>query len=474
MQAVPISLLHPVARNRTRTVLVASADRNFRQRVAEILTGLRWQVREAEGGAQAWTEAEAAAPEAVIVDSWLPDLDLAEFLTDFRVRFPHVDLVTASGISAEESPRGPYRQELLYALRRSQDTDTAAWNTAPALNRLLPPSGRLGPATSNSIAAPGDAWPGLGPGLGPGPGLDPSEPISIAPVRMSGLAGGATPHPGLPKAVPMRPDPVGNGRPAGGDLRVIERLPELIGNAPCMLEVSRRIRLVADRMTPVLIEGPTGSGKELVAEALHRLSSRNRKPFVAINCAAIPEALLEAELFGHTRGAFTGAVQGRVGRIESANGGTLFLDEIGEMPLALQSKLLRFVETSELQRVGDNETIKVDVRILAATHRPLAEHTQTGAFRADLYYRLAVFLIRTPSLAEHAQDLTLLVDHFLEKMGREEPVKRIDLPAMAKLAAHGWPGNVRELEHVLERAAILAGDEPLLTPQEIDFGFSVN
>jgi DNA-binding NtrC family response regulator len=179
-------------------------------------------------------------------------------------------------------------------------------------------------------------------------------------------------------------------------------------------------------------------------------------------------------LFGHTRGAFTGAVQGRVGRIESADGGTLFLDEIGEMPLALQSKLLRFVESSELQRVGDNETVKVDVRIVAATHRPLAEHTQTGTFRADLYYRLAVFLIRTPALSEHAEDLTLLVEHFLAKMGREAPVKRIDQPAMAKLAAHSWPGNVRELEHVLERAAILAGDESVLTQQEIDFGSTVH
>jgi len=127
-----------------------------------------------------------------------------------------------------------------------------------------------------------------------------------------------------------------------------------------------------------------------------------------------------------------------------------------------------------LQRVGDNETVKVDVRIVAATHRPLAEHTQTGSFRADLYYRLAVFLIRTPSLAEHAQDLTLLVDHFLEKMGRDAPVKRVDQPAMAKLAGHAWPGNVRELEHVLERAAILAGDEAVLTAQEIDFGLTVH
>jgi DNA-binding NtrC family response regulator len=241
-----------------------------------------------------------------------------------------------------------------------------------------------------------------------------------------------------------------------------------------MLEVSRRIRLVAQRLTTVLIEGPTGSGKELVAEALHRLSPRSRKSFVAINCAAIPEALLEAELFGHTRGAFTGAVKGRIGRIESADGGTLFLDEIGEMPLALQSKLLRFVESGELQRVGDNETVKVDVRIVAATHRPLAEHTKAGTFRADLYYRLAVFLIRTPSLTEHANDLPQLVDHFMQRLGRETPVKRVDPGALAKLTQHDWPGNVRELEHVLERGSILAGTDAVLTAREIDFGLLVN
>jgi len=442
--------------------LVASADRSFRQRLTEILTGLRWKVREAESGAQAWGEAEIAVPEAIVVDSWLPDLDLAEFLTDFRGRFPQVDLVSAGGPPDQESPRGPYRQELLYALRRSQDTDTAAWNTAPAL--LSPSEAQaqihtpfrpdLFPAAARSLLAGGASMPeAIATPIQPG-----SSPITSAPMTSAATA-----------TVPMRTD-----TSAASDLKSIDRLPEMIGNAPCMLEVSRRVRLVAQRMTPVLIEGPTGSGKELVAEALHRLSARGRKPFVAINCAAIPEALLEAELFGHTRGAFTGAVQGRIGRIESADGGTLFLDEIGEMPLALQSKLLRFVESSELQRVGGNETVKVDVRIVAATHRPLAEHTKTGTFRADLYYRLAVFLIRTPSLLEHAQDLTLLVDHFMGRMGREAPIKRLDPSAMAKLAAHDWPGNVRELEHVLERAAILAGDEAVLTSREIDFGFSVN
>ena len=434
---VPVPPTHP--RIRTRTALVASADRSFRQRLTQALTGLRWQVREAEGGAEAWAEAETAHPEALIVDSWLPDLDLNEFLSDFRGGFPGVDVVAAGASSADESPRGPYRQELLYALRSSQENDGAAWNAvgasfAPGFLELpkveLPkaPVSRPGP-TSDSNAMK--------------------------------LAGGAQ------KAIPVL-------RTAVCESESAERLPELIGNAPCMIEISRRVRLVAPRLTPVLIEGPTGSGKELVAEALHRLSSRNRKPFVAINCAAIPESLLEAELFGHTRGAFTGAVQGRTGRIEAADGGTLFLDEIGEMPPGLQSKLLRFVECGELQRVGDNETLRVDVRIIAATHRPLASQAQSGAFRSDLYYRLAVFLIRTPALNEHAQDLPRLVEHFLEKLGRHTPRKCVDQGAMAKLAAHDWPGNVRELEHVLERGVILAGDQPVLTSREIDFGLSVN
>jgi DNA-binding NtrC family response regulator len=445
--SLPVSILPSAPRIRPRTALVTSADGSFRRRLAEILTGLRWQVREAEGGAQAWAEAATTPPEAIIVDSWLPDLELAEFLKDFRGTFPQVDLVTAGSTSTDESPRGPYRQELLYALRRVQDTDTAAWKTAPAFK---------GPSERTQA----EPWPSV-----PHPAT-----IPVPPAASNLPAFPVLPQPESSSAVPIRAV-----LPArGADAEPSDRLPELIGNAPCMIEVGRRVRRVAPRMTPVLIEGPTGSGKELVAEAVHRMSSRNRKPLVAINCAAIPEALLEAELFGHTRGAFTGAVQGRTGRIEAADGGTLFLDEIGEMPLGLQAKLLRFVESGELQRVGDNETAKVDVRIVAATHRPLAQDAQAGSFRPDLYYRLAVFLIRTPALAEHTQDLSLLVDHFLQLMGREAPVKRVDPGAMAKLAAHHWPGNVRELEHVLERGAILAGDEAVITAREIDFGFTVN
>ncbi|HWE86706.1 MAG TPA: sigma-54 dependent transcriptional regulator [Terracidiphilus sp.] len=431
----------PAPRTRPRTALLISSDVSFRRRLAQTLTGLRWQVREAASGAEAWAEADTAAPEAVILDAWLPDLELAEFMRDFRGSFPRVDVLTTEGQQSQDGPRSPHRQELLYALRMSQDTDTAAWNTAPDLDDARP------------LQVIADTR---------------KPPVSVAPLPATPFVPleqqSALPAPYGPVLVPV--PAVAAARPAPQ----IERLPELIGNAGSMLEVSRRIRLVAPRSTPVLIEGPTGSGKELVAEALHRLSPRSRKPFFAINCAAIPEALLEAELFGHTRGAFTGAVQGRMGRIEAADGGTLFLDEIGEMPLALQAKLLRFVECGELQRVGDNETVRVDVRVVAATHRQLAKSAAEGTFRSDLYFRLAVFLIRTPALIAHVADLPLLVSHILEKLGRTEPVKRIDEAAMTCLMEHPWPGNVRELEHVLERGAILAGESATITAAEIDFG----
>jgi len=429
-------------RIKPRTALIASADGSFRQRLSTILSGLRWQVREAHGGAQAWGEAMDSQPETIIVDSWLPDLDVVEFLREFHASFPNVDIVRNDSTPVKETAASPFRQEVFYALRQIENTDTAAWNSAPLLeDRQVPPVRSLSRPSSFSEPAS-------------------SAKNSATADRMDGCA--------------AERQMVRISSSVSSSAARTERICELIGESACMLEVSRRIRRVAPRNTPVLIEGPTGSGKEIVAEALHRLSTRSRKPFVTINCAAIPEALLEAELFGHTRGAFTGAVQGRTGRIEAADGGTLFLDEIGEMPLGLQAKLLRFVECGELQRIGDNETVKVDVRIIAATHQPLAQHKNSGQFRADLYYRLAVFLIRTPSLSERPEDLQLLVDHFLAKMGREMPVKKIDQSAMEMLLAHSWPGNVRELEHVLERAAILAGDEPMLTSSEIDFGDALN
>jgi transcriptional regulator with GAF, ATPase, and Fis domain len=250
----------------------------------------------------------------------------------------------------------------------------------------------------------------------------------------------------------------------------MQSLPEMIGESAPMRELARLIRLVAPRSTTVLIEGETGAGKEVVAKALHRLSDRATKPFAVLNCAAIPEALLEAELFGHTRGAFTGAVQSRTGRIEAAHGGTLFLDEIGEMPLALQAKMLRFLECGELQRVGDNEVIRVDVRIIAATHQPLQERAEQGTFRLDLYHRLAVFPIEVPPMRDRMEDLELLVEHILAKLGQRMPRKRLNKAAMERLKGHSWPGNVRELMHVLERATILSGDQMEIGIEEIRCG----
>jgi transcriptional regulator with GAF, ATPase, and Fis domain len=202
---------------------------------------------------------------------------------------------------------------------------------------------------------------------------------------------------------------------------------------------------------------------------VHQLSARASKPFVVLNCAAIPEALLEAELFGHTRGAFTGAVQSRTGRIEAAHGGTLFLDEIGEMPLALQAKMLRFLESGELQRVGDNESIRVDVRVVAATHQPLKQRAAERAFRLDLYHRLAVFPVSVPALRDRMEDVMPLAAYLLDKMGEEMPVKRLSAGAAARLMEHDWPGNVRELAHVLERGAILAEDRRVIAKEEIRF-----
>jgi transcriptional regulator with GAF, ATPase, and Fis domain len=246
-------------------------------------------------------------------------------------------------------------------------------------------------------------------------------------------------------------------------------LPELVGDSPAMREMARLVHLVAPRSTTVLIEGETGTGKEVVARALHRLSSRAGKPFGVLNCAAIPESLLEAELFGHTRGAFTGAVQSRMGRIEAADGGTLLLDEIGEMPVGMQAKMLRFLESGELQRVGGNELTRVDVRLIAATHQPLEQQTAEGAFRLDLYHRLAVFPIQVPALRERMEDIGELSEFFLEQLGQQSPRKRLTLGAAAKLQQHSWPGNVRELMHVLERAVILAGPNPEIAAADIRY-----
>jgi DNA-binding NtrC family response regulator len=428
-----------------RTVVLASADAGLRQRLRRSLTDLRWQVREATGGAEAMAQLETSRPEALLVDSWLPDLEVGEFAGQVRLMYPSMEMLRVDG-GVDGGARSPRRNELLHALREAQDAplnDTAAWKAAP----VAVPRSAAASIAASSIVEPRIAT--------RAPSVVKSFDQEAARRALSVLLGGEEAR---------RRESV-----AGEALRDNVLLPEMVGSSETMRELARLIRLVAPRLTTVLIEGETGTGKEVVARALHRLSERAGKPFAVLNCAAIPEALLEAELFGHARGAFTGAVQSRTGRIEAAHGGTLFLDEIGEMPIALQAKMLRFLECGELQRVGDNETVRVDVRVIAATHQPLQQRSEERTFRLDLYHRLAVFPVEVPALRERVEDLGLLAEHFLEKMGQEMPRKRLSTEAEARLHEHHWPGNVRELMHVLERGAILSGDRMEIGAEEIRY-----
>jgi transcriptional regulator with GAF, ATPase, and Fis domain len=246
-------------------------------------------------------------------------------------------------------------------------------------------------------------------------------------------------------------------------------LPGMIGDAEPMRVVYRMARLVAGRETTVLITGPTGSGKDLVARAIHLLSPRSANGFAVLNCAAIPETLVESELFGYNRGAFTGAAQTYGGRIIAAQGGTLFLDEIGDLPLGAQAKLLRFLEHKEIQRLGASETTKADVRVVAATNCNLAKAVKLGSFREDLFFRLSAFPIRLAPLVQRGTDILKLALHFLTRLENKGQRLQLDPLAAKKVAAHSWPGNVREMQQVLERAAILAGDATTIHAEHIQF-----
>jgi transcriptional regulator with GAF, ATPase, and Fis domain len=242
------------------------------------------------------------------------------------------------------------------------------------------------------------------------------------------------------------------------------KLRGMIGNSEPMRRTFRVTRMVAARNTTVLVTGESGTGKDLIAQEIHLISPRRNQPFVVVNCSAIPETLLEAELFGFTKGSFTGAVQSRIGRIHAAHGGTLFLDEIGDMPLSLQSKILRFLEQGEVQRIGGNDNLKVDVRVIAATNADLKKRVAKQEFREDLYYRLAVFPIHLPPLRERMDDLGELAHAFAAKFS---PGVSLSREALATLSQHGWPGNVRELRNAVERATILAGAEQEIRPEHI-------
>jgi len=247
---------------------------------------------------------------------------------------------------------------------------------------------------------------------------------------------------------------------------VIDGFEDIVGASRALREVLDLVRIVAPTNSTALIEGETGTGKELIARAIHEHSSRRDRSFVRLNCAAIPLGLLESELFGHERGAFTGAVARKVGRFETADRGTLFLDEIGDIPLELQAKLLRVLQEGEFERLGSTQTQRVDVRLVAATNRDLADMVSKKQFRSDLYYRLNVFPIAVPPLRDRLQDIPLLVEHFVktfsEQMGKQ--IREVPAEVMEALVSHSWPGNIRELQNFVERSVILSPGNVLRPP----------
>ncbi len=444
----------------SRSAVIASGDEALRSAVAAELKAMRWSVRLASGAAEMVVLLDQQQPAVVLVDSWLPDLDVRECVAELRSSCPELDVMTLDGTDIGASPtRGTFRNEVLHAVRQAQElmdstfastaapsaaihSDTAAWRGSLPESEIL----RRHAEGTRMFAR-----------------QEPSAAASPAGIET---------NTGSFSAVTTAISNACDRKPAATDILVETSLPEFVGTDPRLLEVSRRIRLVAHRKTAVLVHGPTGTGKELVARAIHRLSGRSGR-FIAINCAAIPEALVEAELFGHARGAFTGAQGSRVGKIEAAAGGTLFLDEIGELPFAVQSKLLRFLESGEVQRVGENEPTHVDVRVVAATHRKLGAMSVGGTFRLDLLHRLSVFLIHTPALVGRREDIGALITHSLQELAVGESAKQLSAAAREKLLVYNWPGNVRELAHTLERAWILSGESALIDEYCVDFGESL-
>lgn len=378
------------------SAVIASPNPDFRRRVHEMLHSVPCSVAEVQGGAEALAKLEIGGCQALLLDRWLPDLDVSEFVNLVKDLYPDVRiLVMDPGGEQDEAGDIAWQSSPQKDTRTSEDSDETS-----LLSSELESSFPTTPET-------------------------PSPPV--------------------------------------------EPLPGMMGVSPAMQNVYRLSRLVACRSTTVLVTGETGTGKELVAKAIHLLSPRQGQPFITVNCAAIPEALLEAELFGYARGAFTGAFQSRMGRIHSAHGGTLFLDEVGELPLSMQAKLLRFLQEGEVQRLGGPDVIRVDVRVIAATNAELSKRVAEKVFREDLYYRLSVFPIDLVPLRERPEDVFPLGLHFLEMFCRESnvPAKCITGPARKLLENHPWPGNVRELRHVIERAFILSENSKGILPEHI-------
>jgi DNA-binding NtrC family response regulator len=375
-------------------MLIASQNDEFREKVLGKLRSAHRHAEGARGGAEALAMLETGGYRVLLLDRWLPDLDVGELSKMVREQFHQVEVFVVGSDPTEACPLG--------------------------IN--------AGPEFCSYCAACDEGR---------------SDSRVVVPlVEANGNGNGSKP---------------------------VEPLPGMIGASCAMRQVYRLARLVTARSTPVLVVGETGTGKELVARAIHQLGPRARQPMVTVNCAAIPEPLLEAELFGHARGAFTGAIQSRLGRIQAAHGGTLFLDEVGEVPLNIQAKLLRFLQEGEVQRLGSPDVIRVDVRVIAATNADLTKLIGEGRFREDLYYRLMVFPITLAPLRAHPEDILPLANFFLSALCQEVkvPPKVISREAGELLKGGNWPGNIRELRHKIERAFILSEDHPELLPEHV-------
>jgi DNA-binding NtrC family response regulator len=403
----------PIPPNYPDRILVASPSTVVRQRVLESLCSPVRRFEQASGGAEALVHLESGSWQMLFLDRRLPDLDAEELSQTVRQRYPGIEVVLLDPeLDSEFSPKSdaePTPEEKADRLREmwpaaSQDNDNDNHNNNDNQHKENDHDDARGEVVPAACAA---------------------GSILEAP------------------------------------------LPGMIGNSGIMQPVYRLARLLAPRNTTVLLTGPTGCGKEVVARAIHQLSPRAGRAFAVVNCAAIPETMLEAELFGYARGAFTGAMQSYAGRIQTAQGGTLFLDEIGEMPLSLQPKLLRFLEQKELQRLGSAEVVRVDARVISATNAHLLSLVREGKFREDLYYRLCAFPVEIPPLRDRSEDIAPLAAHFLAKYASRLPGPQLSAPALRLLKTQPWAGNIRELQNVIERALILSEDQAVIHPEHL-------
>jgi DNA-binding NtrC family response regulator len=415
-------------KKRNGKVMIVSPSAEVREKISNSLGPESRPVTEAVGGAEALLKLRESDYCTLLLDPNIEDLHTEELVATIRARYPGLNITVLEDEkkSRQFSDRRPTGVE---AEAHNPDGPIAALrNGSPVTSRF--PTAGTAPAASGALKAP-----------------QPDGPIAALWAR----------SPDLPENLVREP------------VVKIAPLPGMIGASPKMQQIYRLARLVAPRDTAVLIVGPTGTGKELVARGIHELSRRSQRPFVVVNCAAIPDTLLEAELFGFTRGAFTGADQSRLGRIHAAHGGTLLLDEVGELPVSMQCKLLRFVQGGEVQRLGSADIFRVDVRLIASTNADLLKRVRENKFREDFYYRLAVFPLDLPPLRERSEDILPVARYFLEILCRREnvPQKAFSTEAENVLQNYLWPGNVRELQHWIERAFVLAEESDQIQAEDL-------